>query len=679
MTGKPRKAFAALLAFVLACLIMTPAAAFAEKNAVEVENHTIAQDGKATVSDIRIGGVDAPTAGTQLDEKARVSTAEGAEWDIPALWVRDDLTIMPQPAEADEGRTYLPALAFFVPNGYALQGPDFKVTLAEELAVLFGTDEVISVYSQETGITYIMPASLKGLFVRAAGQPPAAGDAEDGAEKTAQPTLVDIHCAQTARDALTDEDLAWLVDLIINRLEPQAVNLLLDRFPAFRAAAEKGEIGTQIGLYIYYGKGDADGDPAHGVDVAGALAYVDDRAVMIDGALRFGYMIGVDAASLVEKDDDNNPLVNPATERYSLIRSGQNFETFVNTIVHEMFHAFMDDYDRLGMFGTVGLANRETDAAGGWKNPRTAAECSATRFPLWFIEGSASATENNYQFRNSLFALLCKDLTGRTLADNILNNYQNATIGDDPAYFDLGFTNGVDADGNKVDDTTANYVSGYLAVLYLSDLANMRVNGGGSAVSPTEDGGSTVSNEKLCSGLNQILEWLHADDTTLDDVISFVSPSDAGGKLYHNTEAFTSKFIKGTSSGGSSDAYTGDKASLTFVANYLDCLMSHEGTTYITPNGSILFDYDADFTMPLDPDKQDSADFFKIVDSNTYVESSVKSDTGAIGSGASYSSDNPWSGEAAQETNALAMAAKQDATEERDNKTGEASSSIAKR
>ena len=63
-----------------------------------------------------------------------------------------------------------------------------------------------------------------------------------------------------------------------------------------------------------------------------------------------------------------------------------------------------------------------------------------------------------------------------------------------------------------------------------------------------------------------------------------------------------------------------------------------------------------------------------------YVDDrAVKSDTGAIGGGKSYSSDNPWSGEAAQETNALAMTAKQDATEERDNKTGEASSSIAKR
>lgn len=184
-------------------------------------------------------------------------------------------------------------------------------------------------------------------------------------------------------------------------------------------------------------------------------------------------------------------------------------------------------------------------------------------------------------------------------------------------------------------------------------------------MSPAGDGGFTVSNEKLCSGLNQILEWLHADDTTLDDVISFVSPSDAGGKLYHNTEAFTSKFIKGTSSGGSSDACTGDKASLTFVANYLDCLLSYEGTTYITPNGSILFDYDADFTMPLDPDKQDSANSFKVVESNTYVESSVSSDTGAIGGGTSYCSDNPWSGQSVQEASAPAMAAKQDVAEER--------------
>lgn len=255
MERRANRAFAALLAFVLGCLIMAPAAAFAEDRAVEVENHTIAQGWKAAVSDIRIGGVDAPAAGTQLDDTAQVTTAEGAGWDIPVLWVRDDLAIMPDSAEVVEGRTFLPVFAFFVPDGYALQDPDCKITLAEDLAALFGPDEIISVYSEGTGITYILPASLKGLFVRAAdgpsvsgdakgGEPSVAGYATDGAAEAAKPTLLDIHCAQTARDALTDEDLAWLIDLIINRLEPQAVNLLLDRFPAFSAAADKGEIGT---------------------------------------------------------------------------------------------------------------------------------------------------------------------------------------------------------------------------------------------------------------------------------------------------------------------------------------------------------------------------------------------------------------------------------------------------
>ena len=65
-------------------------------------------------------------------------------------------------------------------------------------------------------------------------------------------TLIEIYCANTARDVLTDEDLEYLIDLILHKLEPQAVELLLKSFPAFRAAADQGQIGTQIGLYIYY-------------------------------------------------------------------------------------------------------------------------------------------------------------------------------------------------------------------------------------------------------------------------------------------------------------------------------------------------------------------------------------------------------------------------------------------
>ena len=180
---------------------------------------------------------------------------------------------MPDAIEAEQDRTYLPVLAFFVPDDYALEGSSLTVVLSDELTALFDAEEVISVYSEETGITYILPASLKSLFVRAASAP-YTEEQEDS--EVAQPTLVDIYCAQTARDALSDDDLMWLIDLIVNRLEPQAVNLLLDKFPAFRAAAEKGEIGTRIGLYIYYEKGDKDGDPVHDGLSDEALAYVID-------------------------------------------------------------------------------------------------------------------------------------------------------------------------------------------------------------------------------------------------------------------------------------------------------------------------------------------------------------------------------------------------------------------
>jgi hypothetical protein len=44
--------------------------------------------------------------------------------------------------------------------------------------------------------------------------------------------LVDAYCSRTAKDALGYEKLQELVDLIVGSIEPQAVNLLIERFPA---------------------------------------------------------------------------------------------------------------------------------------------------------------------------------------------------------------------------------------------------------------------------------------------------------------------------------------------------------------------------------------------------------------------------------------------------------------
>ena len=196
--------------------------------------------------------------------------------------MRDDLQFAT--GNAEQGRSYLPVLAYFTPEEYALDGDAFTVALSDSLTKLFGTDDIVSVYSEQRGITYIMPASPIGLFTRAKANSDVPRAYEHGAalpssdwpgaqlnEQPSSKSLVDIYCAQTAREHFTDADLEWIINLIINYLEPQAVELLLNSFPAFREAANNGQIGTRIGLYIYYDKGD--GDVSEHATVSDALAY----------------------------------------------------------------------------------------------------------------------------------------------------------------------------------------------------------------------------------------------------------------------------------------------------------------------------------------------------------------------------------------------------------------------
>lgn len=89
---------------------------------MQLDNRTLVSTQKQTVTNVRIDGVDKPQVGAKLDDAATVSTAEGATWDIATLWVRDDLSVA---TTAEEGRTYLPVLAFFVPQDYVLEGSSF--------------------------------------------------------------------------------------------------------------------------------------------------------------------------------------------------------------------------------------------------------------------------------------------------------------------------------------------------------------------------------------------------------------------------------------------------------------------------------------------------------------------------------------------------------------------------
>ena len=656
---------AVFLAVMLALQGVLPSVSFATQRTVSVDNHTSTTNEATALTDVTIDDVDKPVAGSALDQTATVVASDDVTWDIPVIWVRDDLAMRNDVTTS--GHTYLPVLAFFVPQGYALAEDVYTVTLSDALAGLFGTEEIISVYDASSGITYILPASLKDLFARARSEESATVPSEatttiaqpsENATAVAQPsddetdnepvsnkTLVEIYCANTARDVLTDEDLQWLIELIIDYLEPQAVELLLNSFPAFRTAANNGEIGKEIGLYIYYKKGDKDGKPEH-EGASEALAYVSRDAVEIDGTLKFCYMLAVDVDDLVKLDEEDEPMVNEQTHRYMLIRDGENMDTFKNTIVHELFHAIMDDYNRTGMAGAAKLEDMLTDSNEAFINPGASERFYALRYPSWFVEGTASAVENVYQFRYRIFQMLrslptddgkwgvgpLNDVfTNKLLINNYLNGYYSTGK---YAYFDIGFSRGgLDKDGDVIDTNASRYITGYLATLYLCDLSARQCYNGQSSVKIVDDT-ITVDSQMLRTGLDSLLQRMH-EGSTLDELINSVSRVNGSDEpLYADTDAFQAKFIKGVRNG---DTFEGDAESQVFVTSFLNYMLHLERNlpNGQKPNGSILFEFSKQFSSPLDVSKKYTSQYLQIIDSNQYVPSTVKNDTTNIGGGKS--------------------------------------------
>ena len=650
-----------VVAFVLVAAFAMPATALAVQTEVEVDNHALAGD-QPTVSGLVIDDVAAPNPGDTLDNTAKVTSAEGVEWEIPVLWVADNLELA---TEAQEGRSYLPALVFYLPQGFAIDGSEFKVTLSDSLTELFGGSEVVSVYDAQTGITYILPASLRNFFVSAQQNTSenqsgnqSSSEASEAPSGSYVRSLVDIYCSQTARDAFSDEDLEFILDLILNKLEPQAVELLLDSFPAFRAAADQGQIGREIGLYVYYKAGDKDGIAEHEAAPPDALAYVGYNTVIDGDNIKYCYMMAVDLSSLAQLDDDDNPVMNPATGKFVLVREGEAMTTLENTIVHELLHAIMDDYNRTGMLGATDIRNAVTDEEGDFPTKELEDLYNTIHYPRWFIEGTASSVENVYAFRYNMFKMLrAKEGSETTFndvydVDSLLYNYLNATSDKKDLYFDLEFSGGYDENGNEVDSDQSRYVSGYLATLYLSELAAKK--GGESAIKEDETT-VAISSERLRAGLNSILERMHNGET-LDQVVNDLSPVDANGKkLYSDTNDFEAKFIKGVGSETATGTnYSGDEASLQFTTTFLNYLVALEKTMGQDekPNGSILMDFATDLASPLDGTKDSYSDFLQIVESNEMVESTVPNEVALAGGGKSES------GTAAGSEDGAKMAAK---------------------
>ena len=685
-----RRVLSLMTSLLMALTLCAPATAWAMD--VEVTNHA-RPDGRTVIADVSIDGVAAPEPGLPLDMTASVTAEPAAAWEVPVLWLRDDLELA---SACDAGRAYLPAIAFYVPGGYALEGDSFAVTLSDSLTALFGGAEVVSVYDASTGISYILPASLRGFFAtkatgvataveaddgdapdawsdteparvapcpaggawRAAGEqagpdqgqegpdqgqavPEGEGVPDQGEDQPGEPTqpLVDIYCSKTAKDAIATEDLERIVDLVVNRLEPQAAVLLSESFPAFADATEN-ELGKQIGLYVYYEKGDKDGVYTHENVPKNALAFVWPAA---EGE-EYCYMIGLNVESLLVLDEAEKPVKDGTTGKLHLIREGEEMDTLGNTMVHELFHAFMDDYNRTGMEGAKDMSYFTSDEEDESASALQKKVHDLLVFPNWFIEGSASTVENAYQCRTDMY-------DGLRTADNgkkeerytqrlIVKNYVSGQVKGKPVNYDLKYSQPNDS-GSASDNEASAYVMGYLATLYLADLASIKTTGK-SAIT-YEDGNVTgVDTERLRDGLSYILNRTHEGDT-LDRVIEDISQVGKGGdSLYEDTDDFTSKFIKGPEVGRDAQgkakyADDGDVRSSGFVADYLNYLLkvSGEAGRKNTANGSILFPAERDYASPLDLTAEPSCDYYKIAETSRPVPSTVENDIAFAGGGKS--------------------------------------------
>ena len=622
LLNRLKRSLICFAALATSASMLAPVSVYATETTseVDVDNHTQGRDDARTVSGITIGDVDAPKEGVRLDEKAVVTTAEGETWEIPVIWIGEDLK--PDTGLAGKG-SYLPVLAYVVPDEYTVKSSDvsgrgYKITLSEDLLKLFGENKIISVYESKTGITFILPAKLKDLFAKKgtvknptdeggneivpadqvapfeeeAEEEPAQEQEEEAEQEEEDPEqeeeeeeeekpqeeddeeetysrIVNVHCDANAKEALSASDLEFLADLVVNTLQPQAVNLLIEKFPALKTAAANKEIGNYLAVVVSYNKDTS----AYGYSSRGI---VDDDTYP---NYKFVYSLTVNSNQLTEHTEDGKTVIARDTGSKALT-------DLANTIVHELFHCVSYDYNRPGLTGLLYDGNTLQEYS------------SDVEFPVWFKEGTASTVENNWQFRQGSLKIMRTPFGADSPQDNyskdlLVQRYVGADVGGEYTsnyIYDIG--------GN---DSLNYYVGGYLACMYLYELAASRDSSIGTSIS--ESGGSiVVSSEKLRLGMNSIIERMHKGET-LDQVINSISAGIPGG-AYKDTADFEARFIKGVKDEDGKYDLAGDPASVDFVYEFMSYMnridqAKERGERNDYANGSVLFDFETDFRSPL--------------------------------------------------------------------------------
>ena len=405
--------------------------------------------------------------------------------------------------------------------------------------------------------------------------------AADGDDEGAATSYTELYCSKTAKEAVDGDVLEDFCDLLINRIEPRAVNMLLDNLPALKAAAEQGGLSSEIGVYVYNGRGDYD-TYAHFIDgtaaASASICPIEDE----EDNTSLGQLIAFNTNQIIKKDEGGKSYFDTGSHEWL---------RFEYAVLHELVHAVMNDYNRAGMMGY----NDPESINIGYGDVRKIRNeyIKLLAFPVWFIEGTASAIGDGYDQVDDIYETF-KNTDGVFTAESVLNAYL------DNIYYTL-----------KGTSLMSGYVSGYLAMFYLCDFAARQNPEVGAAI--TENNGEfRMDNQKLLYGFNDILSRLHKGET-LDGLINNLS----GGR-FANTADFEERFICGEQV---DDTYTGDEETLGLCVNILNYFDGLTKTHKKTANGSFLVPFENVGAFPFEIDTDAQADFYKANGSNDYVES----------------------------------------------------------
>ena len=322
-----------------------------------------------------------------------------------------------------------------------------------------------------------------------------------------------------------EEYYKWLADYCVNVAGPQAVNMLF-RIPCFEEALEQGLLSKYMVLCLDYDDGNQ-----YGAMTQCTYLEKDGNVTRGEGApiynLAYRLMINTQQETKETRDD-------PVKRR-----------ELQDTMVHEMMHAFMDDYTRNAMIGMKKDGERPMDSG----------ENFTEALPGWFCEGTAITVEAGYhQTRWAILENFFLDQDApqedilnvfkdtETMSERQHVMFESLTGEDLEAYKEeLG---GPDALPTDLAITENTYGISYVGTMYLYYMAAKTLG-----LEPMEEDGA-LNMDAMLNGLDHILRRLH-DGYSLDQVIAEISVDPATGRsVYTDTAALEKNFMHGTDEPG---------------------------------------------------------------------------------------------------------------------------------